>query len=654
MSLQTNFNIRISGTSYDSVVDTGVQPITVSVGNSDKIGHATFALSNVTSGFYGLLNSGNPLVQIAFNSSIVFRGTAERIDQAADTIRGTYTVVNCFDYAQELLNALSPDGKPTSEEGLALFDGMDLVAWTSGVNLNSGAQVGQLFRQYFGINTDTAGLSGFTFKKHSGTGSVAVWRSYFNPDGTRDNNYYIRTDELKVTREYAWDTIRRITRGGTRVIDGAGNPVTLDLYIDTSGGINLLTSGHTNFIASGVRFQLFGLSSGAGNNVIRASIPSDLTAVKNVVIGWFPIWTQYPLDGDYLTDIVAYSGVAWSGINPPSAGMTTTLSGNAAAGSVGFISIMGMSSGGASTMARMIYTHPGSGNSINISKFNVANGGGVKLVGNYRFGFSGDGQAVTGFRNIAIWDTSGDGILKSGSSSSNNIKQINEFVEISDTVYNTDGTFNSGTGGDGGWAATATFPDLTRVKQIQVEYDKGGLSNRREIWVDNFRFTFNYNFSPLTVTNNNSASLYGRRYETFEYPYLSTDGMASGIITNELNSKLGSRGFAEVTIKENRYFSGAQFVRPGQVVIFDAPSLGTGSGFRLHFWKVVDTTMTYSHARGFTTDYKLVPWYSGTLTDPETNLINFTTPEQYAPAYKPRRPTLPELMGLSNPNKVMK
>ena len=652
MTVQTNFNVQISGTSYDSVIDSQ-SPITVSKGNADKIGHASFTLSNVTSGYYGLLYSGNAMMQIAFNSSIVFRGTVERVDMKLDTTKGLLAEVNCFDYAQELLNCISPDARPTLEEGLNLPDGMDLVAWVSGANLASGARVGDFFSQYFGTSADTAGLSGFTFKKHSGTNSSAIWRSYFNPNDTRDNNYYIQVETMKVTREYAWDTIRRITRGAARVLDGAGNQIALDLYIDTSGAINLLTSGHTNFVASGMVFQLYGLQSGANNNVIRASIPFDLTTVKNVVVGTFPVWSQYPIDGDYFSDTIAYDRNRWSGIGA-GGGTLVALSGNSSANTgEGVISIFCVKSGVAGDtrkfIVEMIYEHP---TTFDITKWNVAGGIGVNLTYNARV--NDDEPPGNLYRYVQIYDSAGNYIIKSGRDTGNQIFQENLWQAGNYIIYTMSGTFYSGNGTQSGWAASATFPDLTKVKQIQFAFDTaaGAGARFRELYIDNLGFSFRYNYFPLSVNNDNSAILYGRRYETFEYPFVVTDGMASGIITNELNSKMGSRGMAEVVVKENKAYSGAQYVNPGQVVRFEAPQLGTGSGFRLHFWKVTDATMQYGHTQGFTTTYKLIPWYSGSLTDPESNLINYSTPPKYDPTAFPHKPTIADLLASYHANKV--
>ena len=145
--------------------------------------------------------------------------------------------------------------------------------------------------------------------------------------------------------------------------------------------------------------------------------------------------------------------------------------------------------------------------------------------------------------------------------------------------------------------------------------------------IDRLAFKFNYNFNPVVAFNSGSQGLYRRRYDVFEYPYTVSDVQASGIISHTLDSKMGSKAVADITIKDNpntRYSAQLEAITGG-VVYIDAPSLGTGSGQTFHYWKIIALDHEYS-TNGFITRARLVSWSSGTLTAPNSNLIDFTLP----------------------------
>ena len=134
-----------------------------------------------------------------------------------------------------------------------------------------------------------------------------------------------------------------------------------------------------------------------------------------------------------------------------------------------------------------------------------------------------------------------------------------------------------------------------------------------------------------------------------EYPYQVTDLEASGIVAHELNSKLGAKPVAVVEFKDNPLLPTNDIqtrINPGQVLQVDAPSLNTGSGQSFNFWKAIAVDHLSSHDRGFTTTLKMIPWFSGTLTSPTTNLIDYVLPLRYQEL---DRPALPRPWWLGKP-----
>jgi hypothetical protein len=622
--------------------------------NSDRIGYATFALQNKDLTYPRMAVSGPPPVEISIGGTTLFRGTIERADNAISVGAGLVTVCQCYDYGQELLGVVSPDARQISllqtngqisltsgDQGTQARDGIDLASLVSGVNFSSGATVASFMSQFFGTETDPSGsFSGtrFSFKPHV---SGYTWDTWYKPDGSPDNNvnYWIPIGTLKVRREFAWDVLRRTTRQAI-AIDSAGNRVAFETYVGVSGDIHLFTSGSSEpFVASGVVLQYYqnGTSGADLNNIIAGTVPYDSTTLKNYLVGWFPVWTRFPLDIDEFSDFFAYSGARWSGINVDGA---TVLSGDASATTIGLISIRGMV-GDTGTQIRMIYTHPGSGNSFNIERFSQISGPGgprlntaggkVEIV--YQIKQEASGLGI-GFRQIQILDTSGNYIIKSGGQFEDPTALImpskSGWNFISDTNFIADGSFNSGTGSDGGWARVGG-PDLTRVKQIVFGMDMFGSTlngSGRTISLDNIRFEFAYQFSPVVGFNSGSQFLYGRRYSLMEYPFMVTDDMASGIMTHELESQMGAKQYAEFTIKDNpKARTAVQLsIKPGQIVRIDAPALNTGSGQTFNFWRLIDVSHDYSTAEGFRSQIRVIPWFSGTITAPNSNLINYILP----------------------------
>jgi len=654
----TDFNVILSGVSISGDVDVLSQPITIQKGNADRIGYATFALQNKGSDRTRANISGAPPVEIEFNGVTLFRGTVERVDNLVSVTRGQQTIFHCYGQGQELLGVLSPDARLQSlfksgtnivdilsgDQGTASRDGMELTSVVSGIDFQSGAQLSSFLSQFFGTETDPSGsFSGtlFSFKPHI---SGYTWDTWYKPDGSPDNNdnYHIPFGTLKVRREYAWDVLRRISRQAI-CIDSAGNRVAFESYIGVSGDIHVFTSGSDEFIptdanGSGIVFQYYQENtSGANlNNIIEGINPLDTTSVKNYLVGWFPKWTKSPIDQDFFTDIIAFSGDGagsfWSGNKE-----ATTISGNAPATSgFGFISIMGESSGtpGTAQEVRMIYTHPGSGASIDIEQFNVVGGGGVKMAYKRQEFFTTAGTTRT--RNVRIIDTSGNFMIQSGAGAGNDLGDgVFEWLGINDTIFNDDGTFNSGTGRDGGWAFSTSAPVLTRIKQIEfgINFAIGLGPQLRRIFIDNLFFSFNIKLSPVQIFNSGSQSLYKRRYAVLEYPFEVTPEQASGIMNHELNARMGSKQYAEITIKDNPDNPRVAVqldINPGQVVVVDAPALNTGSGQTFFYWRLIDVTHEYSTQGGFRTKTKLIPWFSGTLVDPNTNLIDYTLPFKYS------------------------
>ena len=74
----------------------------------------------------------------------------------------------------------------------------------------------------------------------------------------------------------------------------------------------------------------------------------------------------------------------------------------------------------------------------------------------------------------------------------------------------------------------------------------------------------------------------------------------------------------------------------GQVFIVDAPTLSTGSGQYFYYWKAIEVVHEFSAQRGWFTKYRAVPWFSGTITAPNSNLIEYSLPYRYDPLPAPR------------------
>ena len=657
-------NIRISGVSVSGDIDAGASPVTIQMANSDGIGYATFALQNRDGTHSYIKNSGSPTVEIDFNGTTEFRGYIERIDPSISVNAGSTIVCHAYDKGEELLYMISPDARqppPTwpsltsGDQGITAPDGIDLVQLVSGLNVLSGATVAQFMSQFFGTETDPSGsFSGtmYSFKPHISGYTYDTW---YKPDGSPDNNlnYWIPLGTLKVTREYAWDTLRRLTRGGV-VLDSTGSRISLESYVGVSGDIHIFTSGSSEFLASGANGQLTLIYYGASksgsnnNNIISMVIPHDSTLVKNRVIGWFKDWTKLPLDSDNFTDVRAYSGARWSGYaSSAPAGMVATLSGFFVSKSgFGNISIQTSNSGTPTTVEdnRVELIGTVQSGTLNILTFA---GLGVPVTIHYDYYYNHNSTTPsTTFtaKSIILEDINGNFIYKSGippySISIPGIftfpKQPNGIItprttwgHSEDTLFDGNGVFNSGNGYDGGWAASATFPDLAQVKIIKIGmnfYQDGtpwAAPTQRSLAIDLLYFSFNYRFSPIVAFNSGSQGLYRRRYEPFEYPTTVTDTQASGIITAYLNSFMGSKQVGEAIVKDREFQT---TITPGQVTRIDAPVLNTGSGMRFDYWRVIAVDHNYSTTQGFLTHLRVVPWYSGTLVDPNTNLVDYTFP----------------------------
>ena len=663
----TYFNVIVSGISVSGDVDTSQSPVRIEMGNSDKIGHAEFSLSNKLGAYSRITVSGNAICQIdAVPSSGVtvtlFRGTIESNDPSVSVGAGSVATISAFDFGQEFLGLVSPDARLPSllnadgtmniasgDQGISSNEGMFLAYTVSGVTPSSGATLSSFMAQFFGRSGDFSGsFSGavFSFKPHI---SGYTWRTWYYPDAsggviTSDSNlnYWIPLEALKVKRDDAWNVLRKITRQGA-VIDRGGNRVQFESYIGVSGDLHVFTSGSYEFVVSGVTLVYYEIGNSGSdlNNILFARNPFDTTYVKNYILGWFPPQTKYPFDQDLFTDFVAYSGNYWSGLGTGAGIGSGILSGNAAAGTIGRMSIQcGAVNVGANRQGAIArYTHF-SGLSFNLRRYNIS-GLGTAVTLNYNMRFSTSGADDTTARRIAkIYDTSGDFIWISGTTGSETLVVREEWHPYTHTIYKGNGAFNSGSGTDGGWASSGTstnFPDLTRVKQIEIGFlaDSPGLpvSGAAEVRIDNLYFSFSYPFSPIVAINSGSQGMgYGRRYSIMEYPYEVDIGQASGIVTHELNARMGNRGVAEVVVKDNpRQEISAQLnIKPGQVVVMDAPTLNTGSGQTFFYWKALDVTHEWSHAQGFITRLKMIPWFSGTIVEPNSNLVDYQVPLTYA------------------------
>lgn len=165
--MQTTFNVIVSGVSVSGNIDTNAMPIRIGMGNSDRIGYATFALQNKNLTYSDMNISGPPPVEISIGGITLFRGTVERADNVISVDAGLVTVAQCYDYGQELMGAVSPDARQISllqtngqisltsgDQGIQAREGVDLASLVSGVNFSSGATVASFMRQFFGIETD--------------------------------------------------------------------------------------------------------------------------------------------------------------------------------------------------------------------------------------------------------------------------------------------------------------------------------------------------------------------------------------------------------------------------------------------------------------------------------------------------------------------
>lgn len=675
----TTFNIIISGVSVSGAIDTAVTPLRIFLGNSDKIGYVDFALQNKDTTYTNLTVSGNATCQIDAQTGgaiqTIFGGTIEEVENQISIQHGSVSTIKAYDKGIELLGVVSPDarlpylnlsGFPfnilSGDGGIASLEGMELTKYVSGINPGSGAMLSSFLSQYFGASgNETGSWSGklFSFKPYisgynlSGwqlSGGVG-WRTYYVPDASgfvgandNNNNYWIAFDTFKVKREYAWDVLRKIVRNNLPVISG-NNRVQLEVYIGVSGDIHVFGSGSYEFLASGVVLQYYapGTSGATLNNLLDAKIPFRSINVKNYIAGWFPAWSIYPEDLDYFSDIFSISGFA-SGMWTATTG--GVLSGDSPASSIGQISIQGGWAGGnvPSVGATTICTLPGSGTSapqtINIRKWNLSGkSASVSINYFYRFDTNANGMAYTS-HGIALQDTSGGSISKFGSGNQKFSASLNNtsgaWTFFTDTIYNTDGSFNSGTGSDGGWSPTASA-DLTRINQLQFRLGPAAGMTSGLIGIDNIYFSFNYPISPVTAYNSGSVGMgYGRRYSIVEFPYEVSDIMASGVMNQELNSRMGQKGLANFVVKDNPLLPvPAQLnIKPGQVFIVDAPSLNTGSGQTFNYWRAIDVMHEWSHSKGFITTIQAVPHTSGTVTAPNSNIVDYELPLRYEPPPK--------------------
>lgn len=692
------FNVIISGTSVSGAIDTKSEPVRVSIGNSDRTGYARFVLQNKDITYTNLTVSGNATCQVDVihpggATQTIFRGTVEIVEPQISVAQGSIAVITAYDYAQELLGAISPDARVPSllntdgtisltsgDQGFGSLDGMDLSAYVSGRN-SAGARLNGFLSQYFGRVGDPSGTnsgSAFSFKSYiSGATTTRPWRTFYYPDASggvlaNDNNsgFVVPIGLMRVKREFAWDVLRKLTRNSI-VIDSASNRVPLEMYVGVSGDIHVFTSGSYEFLLSGtngqlaIQYYVAGTSGATLNNIVDAKIPSDTSHAKSFLIGWFPAWSHYPLDTDEFTDFFAYSGALLSGTaylaGPAPDG--TTLSGNAPAAGIGMVSIMATNvrATAAGLESTIVYTFP-SGQSVNLSRFNaVANiddtryaGAGTTGLGvslNYSMQFYQSGGDVTlTRRNVRITDSGGVSFIQSGLSSSLNFPMAafvvgtSSWASFSHTIYNSNGTTNSGTGQDGGWAQTSGTIDLTSIRKIEVGAGTGNLlvtSGLLAIWLDNLYFSFAYPFSPVFAFNSGAAFMYGRRYAVLEYPYEVNPEMASGVINTELNARMGSKQVASFVIKDNPLLPPIQLrINPGQAFVVDAPSLGTGSGQTFYYWRAIEVKHEWSASKGFITSLSAIPWYSGTVTAPNSNFIDYRMPMEYTQP-PPSPPTPP-------------
>ena len=235
-------NLIISGVSVSGDVDTSHQPVTIDLGNSDRIGQIKFSLQNKNSTYSSLLFSGNATVRADLvqkgTTLTLFRGTLEDIIPSVNVRTGMVASFVGYDAAQELLGLISPDARQKSlltasgtlsivsgDQGAASQQGMDLVLYVSGIissgstgSITSGAQLNTFMSQYFGKSGDTCGANSglsFSFKPYISGISISglsgtFYKTWYAQDGASDTNanYWIPYDTLTARHETAWDWLR--------------------------------------------------------------------------------------------------------------------------------------------------------------------------------------------------------------------------------------------------------------------------------------------------------------------------------------------------------------------------------------------------------------------------------------------------------------
>jgi hypothetical protein len=517
--------------------------------------------------------------------------------------------------------------------------------------------------QYFGKSGDTTGTNSglaFSFKPYlsgmttSGVFPGSTYKTWYAQDGATDSNanYVITFDTLRAKHEYAWDVIRKLTRQSL-VLDRSGFKVQFEVYIGVSGDINMITSGTSNFLSNATLiYYQAGQSGSKLNNLIDAKVPWSTTALKDEIIGWFPVWTQYPFTDDW-ADLLAYSGSYWtasgsaSGYSQPIAGTVTLSGGLPAPGTPSLISIYGKNtSGAAGTNAGFtLLFNMFSGYSVSLNKWNVSGGNGVALSFFAQPSTSSLTAADFGYTAI-LYDLSGNYIISSGLNGTAvkfplNLAYRSGWTQVSMPIFTGSGTFLSGDGTVGTWAfgssvpATSGIPDLAHINRIGIgsSINANAAPPTHSFAVDYLTFQFQFDYNPVIALNSGSISAYGRRYEVFEFPYQVTDSGAGAVVTTELQSKSQSRQLAIFTIKDNPLTNPAQLnITPGQAFIVDAPSLNTGSGQTFYYWRATDVRHEWDTRTGFITYIKAYPWTSGGSAQSGQNLISYSLP---LPAPKP-------------------
>jgi len=679
-------------------MDTDHQIMRLNMGNSDTVGSLQFSLANPTGQFSQLTVSGNAVMQLdaMLGNSVVetaFRGTIERTENEVTYDRGSVTKVFAYDFGQELLGLLSPDARIPSalqvaplsgqtsgfgvvsvlrqsgDQGMATSTGQDLVLFVSGANLSSGVTVASFMSQFYGTASDHTGAASgqlFSFKPYfSGmvvSGFNAAYRTWYYPDsgalgGDLNNNYWMPLNAIKVKRQYAGDVLKKMTRMAVP-IDVAGNKVQFESYVGVSGDIHIFTSGSNEFFASGVVFQFYpaGTSGAPLNNIVTANIPLDTTMLKNIIVGQFPVWTQYPLDGDSFTDIPALSGGYWvttySGyLSPgPLSGskvqgfLSSALSGFTPGTNAGLISIMATGYSGATGVTNNSFALQfNCWQNLPLNKFNVVYSGGVGYGVALGFLFYQVFNNAPGSSEfyVYLYDTSGRNIYTSTPISTTG---QSGWAPQSLVIFGSGGILNSSV-----WSVGLSgLPNMNAIDVVQfiLQVSQAGAPYNWSAAVDQMAFSFSYPFSPIEIYNSGSIAEYGARYETFEYPYMTTDLDASGIITSELLARQAPKQVAKLVVRDNpaQSFSYQLGVKPGQIFVIDAPTLNTGSGQTFYYWRATSVEHDYDTHTGFETTIQAYPWFSGTsaLTAYSgANIIDYQLPVIDSPAVSRRSDYLP-------------